>query len=269
MKANTHGLTVAVIALIAGMLMPAAGWAVSPNAVGDNAQPGAAPQLTVNVLKVEGRVQQRPNLDADWQPLTTDSKLSVGSEVRTSLRSMAQLQVGPNSVITLKGIGIVAIAELARDEQADVMHTRLAKKYGRLIAEVHQVGETRNDYKIATPGSVLAVRGSGIVHTGYDTEQMHGLSGNIGYSNSRGQNTEYAGGDEGTGDNPDPTEYSENNTNRTNTSTPGTDNNQAGSNPHTGYYGSASGQGLNQMRSSLTQMSNFTRDNPGSGGDPE
>jgi hypothetical protein len=268
MKAKTHGLIVAMVAMIVGLLMPAAGWAVDPNAVGDNAQPGAAPQLTVKVLEVDGRVQHRPNPDADWQPLTADTQLSVGSEVRTGLRSMAQIQIGPNSVITLKGLGIVAIAELARDEQADVMHTRLAKKYGRLIAEVHQVGETRNDYKISTPGSVLAVRGSGIMHTGYDTEQMHGLSGNINYRNNRGQNHNYTGGDNGTGDNPNPTEFSETNSNLTNTSTPGTDHNQGSSNPNTGYFGSASGQMLSQMRDMMMQIDDIHRDNPGSGGNP-
>ena len=268
MNAKTHGLTVAMIVMMTGLLLPATGWAVGPNAVGDNPQAGGAPQLTVSVLDVSGRVQQRPNLDADWQPLTADSQLNVGSEVRTSLRSMVQIQVGPNSVITLKG-GIVAIAELARDEQANVMHTRLAKKYGRMVAEVHQVGDTRNDYKIATPGSVLAVRGSGIEHFGYDTEQMHGLSGSINYQNNRGQNCEYTGGDNGTGNNPNPTSFSQNNSSRTNTSTPGTDNNnQGGSNPHTGYFGSSSGQAINQVRNMMMNMEDIHRDNPGSGGNP-
>ena len=251
-KTTTRGL---MAAMMIGLLMPAVSQAA------DDAAP-----MTVQVLEVSGRVQQRPNLDADWQPLTAQTKLNVGSEIRTGLRSMAQVQVGPNSVITLKGLGIVAIAELAHDENADVMHTRLAKKYGRLIAEVHQVGETRNDYKISTPGSVLAVRGSGIMHIGYDTQQMHGLSGNVNYQNAQGNN-DYTGGDSGTGNMPNPSQYSEYETDRTNTSTPGTDNNVAGNNPNAGYFGTSTGSTSTGMRQ-MTTGGVISRDPTGSGANP-
>jgi len=272
MKSDAYTMTLKVFTLIIGLSVAAAAWAENPAEVGQNPQTGAISDLTVKVLEVEGRVQFRENADADFQKLTADSKLTIGSEIRTGLRSMTRLQVGPNSVVTLEGLGKIAIAELAHDEDADVLHTRLAKKYGRMIAEVHQVGETRNDYKIATPGSVLAVRGSGIIHVGYDNEHYQGLHGSIFVQHNSGQTGFYTEGDQGNNQNPNPTNYSSNQTNRTRTSTPGTDqHNQQPANPNTGYHGFAGGQNLNQQRG-MMMMDNPRNmgggGNPGEGGNP-
>ncbi|MBI1369680.1 MAG: hypothetical protein GC162_13625 [Planctomycetes bacterium] len=275
---NTHVQVKMIVTVmtIALTLSAAGAWGAVPNEVGNNPQAGA-PVLAIKVLEATGRNQFRNNADAAWEDLSTESKLSIGSEIRTGLRSVVKVQLGLNSVIILRGIGIVGIADLSEDTDQHVLSTKLAKKYGRLEAQVEHIGDNRNDYQIATPGSVLSVRGTHFDHEGYDTEQTHGFAGNYNYhSHQTNHNGSIHPGDSAEGDNPDPTSNAENNTNQNNTSNPGSNRgNHRRNDPHNGYFGGNSGtQNLNNSRNGMMTMSNSMHNavdrpnNPGNGGNP-
>ena len=138
--------------------------------------PAASP---VKILEVTGTAQHRPNAQAAWQALTTESTVPLGSEVRTGPRSSVRLQVGENSQVKLESLGIMTIADVALNQDEQSIRTRLYKKYGKMTATVQHVGDLRNDYQIATPGATLAVRGSEVVHSGYENWSVQGVDGSI------------------------------------------------------------------------------------------
>ena len=104
----------------------------------------------------------------------------------------------------LKGLGTLTIAGVRR-RQARVIQMRLGPKYGRVNVEVQHIGEMRNDYTIATPGMVLAVKGSGgdfdRTTARRDRQLQHGNADQI----SGGQTNSLVGGDQTNNDNPNPT----------------------------------------------------------------
>lgn len=176
----------------AAVVAAAAAIGVSPAmaqeaAEGRAAEAAAAPvasapdliDMTVKILELTGTVQHRPSGDAAWQPVAADTVLPLGSQLRTGPRSSIRIQVGANSEVKLESLGVMTIADAAADEADNTLRTRLYKKYGKMTAKVQHVGDLRNDYQIATPGATLAVRGSEVSHTGYETWQVEGIEGSI------------------------------------------------------------------------------------------
>ncbi len=204
----------------------------------------AAPQVVqadVTVKEVSGRAAQfRTGPDAPWQKLTTDSKLGVGSEVRTLPGTTVALQIGPNNLVTLKGVGVLAIADLSVDNDAKVINTLLAKKYGRMKAEVSYIGDFRNNTKVATPGQVMAVKGTTFGHTGFGSNNS--VVGNEGSVQVNGKHNVGAG-DESNTNNPDPNKNADNKNNLDKTSVPGSDgSNSAGNDANNGFAGNGGGE---------------------------
>ena len=220
MRGNSHLLCAAAIA--ASMITSPA-WAQEAAPA-----PGSAPAATpaaenaVQILEVVGNVQFRPAADADWQPVAADTILPLGSDVRTGPKSSIRFRVGANSEVELKSLGIMTIASVSQDDEA--IRTRLYKKYGQLRAKVQHVGDLRNDYQIATPGATLAVRGSEVVHTGYDTWQVEGIEGTIDLI-LREETHSYGPNDQGGNQQGDPNQIADNQSDPNNNTTPGGDNN--------------------------------------------
>lgn len=253
--------------------------AASPLALAQPDQPAAAPagaEAAVVITELVGTVEHRPAGADAWQPVTSDTKLAIGSELRTGPRSRIALKVGPNSDVTLKGLGVMTIADVTVDEQASTIRTRLSKKYGRLNAKVHHVGDLRNDYQIATPGSTLAVRGSEVEHTGYDSWKVIGVDGSIVMFTPDGS-FNISNADLGDDQTPNPTLWADNETRFDVTSDPlggtGTTGSTGGytNSPKETYVGpgtGSSGSGLSNERDQTNTDNLNTDDNDNGGGGP-
>jgi hypothetical protein len=140
-----------------------------------DAAPLGEQDLTVKALEVTGRVLSRQNSDADWQSVAEGDVLPIGSTIRTMLRSEVRLQLGPENTVLLDELGTISLVKLAADQ--NVLRTRILKKYGRLEFNVEKDVPFQNDFQMATPGSVLAVRGTKGSHSQYDRLQVRGQAG--------------------------------------------------------------------------------------------
>jgi SWI/SNF-related matrix-associated actin-dependent regulator 1 of chromatin subfamily A len=121
----------------------------------------AAPDGEVYALfiDVKGKVKWRANAQAPWQDAKVDDRLPVGGEVRTGLNgSRTTLRVGLNATVLIDSGSVFAIPMSVKD--GDQLRTLAGLKSGRADFKVENTG-LGADFKVATPSSVLAVRGTG------------------------------------------------------------------------------------------------------------
>jgi hypothetical protein len=139
---------------------PAVAAGAAPNGAPTEGSSSAAPAgaaLSATVIDVGGKVQWRPTAEAAWQPANVNDVLPTGSEVRTGLRSHAALRIGPNATALIDAGTVFQLPTAVRD--GDVLRTTVAVKSGRADFKVDKVGLT-NDFKVVTPSTTLAVRGT-------------------------------------------------------------------------------------------------------------
>ncbi len=143
----------------------------------ENADNGgkAAEDLKVKVLEVQGKVLYRTDPDAEWAALEKGDTIPVGATVRTMLRAKARFQMGPDTTVELDQLGTMSLLKFAKEE--NVLHSHIMKKYGRIEFDVAKDGAFKNDFQIASPGSVLAVRGTEGVHAQWDRLRVEGQEG--------------------------------------------------------------------------------------------
>ena len=121
----------------------------------------AAPDGEVYALfiDVKGKVKWRANAQAAWQDAKVDDRLPVGGEVRTGLSgSRTTLRVGLNATVLVDSGSVFSIPMSVKD--GDQLRTLAGLKSGRADFKVENTG-LGADFKVATPSSVLAVRGTG------------------------------------------------------------------------------------------------------------
>ena len=108
-------------------------------------------------IDVSGKVQWRANENAPWQEAKVNDVVAPGVEVRTGLRSHAALRVGRNATALLDAGTLFQLPAIAQD--GDTLRTSAAVKHGRADFKVDKVGLS-NDFKVVTPSTTLAVRGT-------------------------------------------------------------------------------------------------------------
>lgn len=121
----------------------------------------AAPDGEVYALfiDVKGKVKWRANAQAAWQDAKVDDRLPVGGEVRTGLGgSRTTLRVGLNATVLIDSGSVFLIPMSVKD--GDQLRTLAGLKSGRADFKVENTG-LGADFQVATPSSVLAVRGTG------------------------------------------------------------------------------------------------------------
>lgn len=120
--------------------------------------------LQAKVIDVVGQVRWRPSAAVAWKDARNakvEDLLSAGAEVRTGMRSRATLKFD-NATVLIDSNSNFALptAELVKENDGDVYRTVAQMKSGRADFQVDKVG-ARNDFKVVTPSSTLAVRGTG------------------------------------------------------------------------------------------------------------
>ncbi|MDP7030217.1 MAG: FecR domain-containing protein [Phycisphaerales bacterium] len=133
--------------------------------------------LRAVVMEVEGKVQWRPNAEADWTAAAKDHVLQPGAMIRTGLRSFMMLRVGINATILVDSGSRVTLPQMVH--AGDTLRTTVQVQRGRTDVQVGKVGLT-NDFSVLTPAGALAVRGTGMAvsHNALQGTQIFGSRSN-------------------------------------------------------------------------------------------
>ena len=153
-------------------------------------------QTEAVVQRVSGRVEVMQPGGAAWTAAAPGMRLALGATVSTSFQSEATLALG-SSVVQVKPLTRMRIDQLA--QQQDTVSTELYLRVGRVRAEVKGAEGLRQDFKVRSPISTAAVRGTTFENDGVNTTVEDGL---VTISNQFGQGTSLGAGEQGsaTGD---------------------------------------------------------------------
>ncbi len=162
-----------------------------------------------------------------WTAAQVGMSVPVGATISTGFNSRAVLDLG-NAMLTVSPLTRMRLEELI--EQEGTVKTDLYLRVGKVRAEVKTAAGLRQDFKLRSPVSTAAVRGTGL---GYDGSNVEVYEGNVVYFNLLGQNRSYGPGEGGGG---------------SGYGTPGSGGDgkegDAGVNPYTTGPGGSSGSGL-------------------------
>jgi len=142
--------------LLAGVAAPASA-VPTQDAPAAAAPAGAQEPLRATFIDVVGKVQWRPAADAPWQEAKVNDVVDAGVEIRTGLRSRTAIRMRNATVLVDAGT-LFQLPQAVKD--GDVLRTTAAVKHGRADFKVDKVGLS-NDFKVVTPSTTLAVRGTG------------------------------------------------------------------------------------------------------------
>jgi hypothetical protein len=117
----------------------------------------AGDPLRAVFIDVAGKVQWRANETSPWQEAKVNDVVGEGVEVRTGLRSHAAMRIGRNATALIDAGTLFQLPTIVQD--GDTLRTAAAVKHGRADFKVDKVGLS-NDFKVVTPSTTLAVRGT-------------------------------------------------------------------------------------------------------------
>jgi hypothetical protein len=183
-------------------------------------------QSSAVIKETTGKVEvQAPG--GQWTSAAVGMSISRGTTISTGFGSRALLDLG-NAVLNVQPLTRLRLEELI--EKEGTVQTDLFLRVGKVKAEVKSVSGLQQDFKLRSPVSTAAVRGTEFDYSGYDVVV---IDGEVIYQTSRGQERTYSSGEDG-GDKGD------------GSATSGGDskNEEAGINPYTAGPGGESGSRL-------------------------
>jgi hypothetical protein len=118
--------------------------------------PSGDASLRAVFIDVSGKVQWRAGEKDQWRDAKVDDVVDAGVEVRTGTRSHAALRLKNATVLVDAGTRF-QIPTMVKD--GETLRTTAAVTHGRADFKVDKVGLS-NDFKVVTPSTTLAVRGT-------------------------------------------------------------------------------------------------------------
>jgi len=153
----------------------------------------AGAQAQSRVRSFTGKVEVLSAQQA-WVPVKIGLSLSMGTTISTGFNSTAVLELG-SSVLQVKPLTRLRLNELVARE--GTVKTDLFLQVGKISAEVKSAEGLTQDFKVKSPVSTAAVRGTGFEYDGYD---LYVFEGKVTYSNLTGQSRSYTPGEQGSTD---------------------------------------------------------------------
>jgi hypothetical protein len=150
----------------------------------------AGAQAQARVRSFTGKVEIL-SAQQTWVPVKSSMSLGLGTTISTGFNSTAVLELGP-SVLMVKPLTRLRLNELVARE--GTVKTDLFLQVGKVRAEVKSAEGLTQDFKIKSPVSTAAVRGTGFEYDGYE---LYVFEGRVTYSNLTGQSRSYAPGEQG------------------------------------------------------------------------
>lgn len=137
-------------------------------------------EITAVVKDISGKVEiMAPG--GSWKKAAEGMKIEEGYFISTGFRSEAVLELGPSKVI-VKQLTRMKLEELV--EKEGTVSTSLNLRVGKIKAEVRTTAGLRQDFRLTSPVSTAAVRGTSFE---YDGVNLKVLEGSVEFTNQRGQ----------------------------------------------------------------------------------
>jgi hypothetical protein len=150
-------------------------------------------QNSATVEKASGKVEmQSPG--GSWRAVSAGDTIPLGATISTGFRSEALLQVG-TATLEVKPLTRMRLDELI--EREGVVQTELFLRVGRVRAEVKPREGLQQDFKLKSPVSTAAVRGTSFFYDGVNIQVITGL---VAMGNSYGQTSQIGQGEESSTD---------------------------------------------------------------------
>jgi hypothetical protein len=150
-------------------------------------------QSQARVRTVTGKVEILSAQQA-WVPVKTGMNLGLGTIISTGFNSTAVLELG-SSVLQVKPLTRLRLNELVARE--GTVTTDLFLQVGKIRAEVKSAEGLAQDFKVKSPVSTAAVRGTGFEYDGYE---LYVFEGTVTFTNLTGQSRSYSPGEQGGSD---------------------------------------------------------------------
>jgi hypothetical protein len=144
----------AIIAALILVIVAAAGWAQA------------------EFTEVNGKVEIRPAGASAWIPARVGARVAPNTMISTGFGASAALRMGA-STVRVDQLTRLEFEEIA--EQSDSVQTRLSLNAGRMSAQVRSVDGRRQDFRVRSPISTAAVRGTDFFFDGERIDVGEGL----------------------------------------------------------------------------------------------
>jgi len=153
----------------------------------------AGAQTQATVRSFTGKVEILGAQKA-WVPVKAGMSLALGTTISTGFNSTAVLELG-SSVLQVKPLTRLRLNELVARQ--GTVTTDLFLQVGKISAEVKSAEGLTQDFKVKSPVSTAAVRGTGFEYDGYE---LYVFEGTVTYTNLTGQSRSYTPGQQGSTD---------------------------------------------------------------------
>lgn len=140
----------------------------------------AAVALEAVVLDTAGTVEYRLN-SGSWQQVQEGMTLPTGAQIVTGFRSSLELGID-RSTVEVGPLSRTTIAALA--ESSGEIESSFDLPYGRLSADVRRRSGQSLDFRVRSPISTAAVRGTEFSFDGFELAVSHG---DVSFENAIGQ----------------------------------------------------------------------------------
>ena len=119
--------------------------------------------ISAVVEETNGKVEMK-SPGGSWETAEVGMTVSGGTTVSTGFNSKALISIG-ESVLEVKALTRMALEELI--EREGTIETKLHLKVGKVKAEVRSTRDLRNNFRLRSPVSTAAVRGTTFEYDGY------------------------------------------------------------------------------------------------------
>jgi hypothetical protein len=124
------------------------------------------------IKDVRGRVEVK--LPAEkWQAAKENMEITKGTIISTGFKSEAVVDLG-NAYVTVKPLTRMKLEELL--EREDTIQTDIFLNFGKVTAEVKSGEGIRQDFKLKSPVSTAAVRGTRLIYDIYSVSVTDGFA---------------------------------------------------------------------------------------------
>ncbi len=146
-------------------------------------------ELNATVKNVRGKVEIKMPFK-NWQKAKPGMVIPKGAIISTGFRSYAILQLG-DSILQVKQLTRMKLIELIRKK--NTVSTKLFLRVGKIRAKVRTSKGLRADFKLKSPSSTAAVRGTEFE---YDGTTLKVIEGVVQFFNQLNQKREISMGEE-------------------------------------------------------------------------
>ncbi|NCN06000.1 MAG: hypothetical protein GW949_10265 [Spirochaetales bacterium] len=150
---------------------------------------GVFAQQTALVQATSGRVEIQSRAGGAWTAVSVGDALPIGATISVGLRSSASVQIG-SATVQVQSLTRMRLDELAQRD--GVVNTELYLPVGRVRAEVQSQQGLQQEFRLRSPVSTAAVRGTSF---DFDGQNLEVLTGVVAVANNDGQSTDVAQGE--------------------------------------------------------------------------